>query len=170
MDLYTTDLAVTNFKEQEQNLIVKIFDLNQDMFFMIEIVLAIILILVYLFSIANEDKFIIKSRNLNDYIKCFLFNKINLRFNDYFHPLLLRNCIVLYGSIIPVFVISTSLLFCLNNFWVYLNINNNIAFEYYVLLDDFYFFDVIIFIVPPTLLLFLLFKKLKMKYLSYNDL
>ena len=65
----------------------------------------------------------------------------------------IRRVFVLLGSVIPVFIITTSTIFSLNNIWVYYyNKGNNNAILYYEMLWKFHFFDFVIFVFPPLFL------------------
>ena len=42
LDLYTTQLGIINFQQEEQNLLVKFFHLDMQTFFILEIILALL--------------------------------------------------------------------------------------------------------------------------------
>lgn len=169
LDLFTTYTSNSNFKSQEQNFLVKIFNLNIIEFFVIEIILAFILILVFLFSVKKKEVFKIKADNFLIYYSFFFLKKEKVFLRDWLLMLSFKRIVVLFGSIIPTFIITTSILFSLNNFWVNLFMSKNqIAIKYYLLFNRFCFFDILIFIFPPLFLIFLLYKKLKKEYLVNN--
>lgn len=167
IDLYTTKLAaVIDFSKQEQNLLVKIFNLDMKSFFILELILAIILGAIYLYYENNKDLFKLNKTNFTSYIKYYFFRKDYVTWSDWLIKFNGKSILVLFGSIIPIFLITTSILYSLNNYWVHLNNKGNFnAIKYYVKFSKFYFFDILIFVVPPLFLFFLLYKKLKNQYL-----
>lgn len=168
-DLYTTHSHIVDFKKEEQNLLVKLFNLNIYEFFILETLLALVLIYIFIYASKKSNAFKIKADNFNNYVQLFFFNKTDISFLDCLLKIPFSRLILLLGSIIPVFIITTSSLFILNNIWVNLFISKNqLAIKYYLFFNKIYFFDILIFIFPPILLLFLFYKKLLKNYLTYN--
>ena len=160
LDLYTTQLGIKNFQKEEQNLIVKITRMDMKTFFIIEVILAVLAVGCYLFYLKNRNLFVIKAISLKQYINLYLFNKTTSKIKDWLTYFNFKKILVLLGSCIPVYVITTSILFSLNNYWVYLyNENNKAAVKYYLLFNDYHFFYFIIFVFPVILLFFLLIQK-----------
>lgn len=165
IDLYTTQLGIKNFEKEEQNLIVKVTGMNMSTFFIMEIILAFLLIACYLLYLKNKSLFAIKAVNLNQYINLFFFNKSTANIKDWLTYFNFKKALVLFGSCIPFYIITTSILFCLNNCWAGLyNANNQTAIRYYLIFNDYYFFDFLIFIFPVIFLLFLLARKIFKEY------
>ena len=165
LDLYTTQLGIINFQEEEQNLLVKFFHLDMQTFFILEIILALLLAICYLFYYKNKEEFDFTKKTFLDYFHFFLFKKNNPKILDWLFKMSLKRVLILLGSVVPVFIITTSTIFSLNNIWVYFyNIGNNNAIMYYEILWKFHFFDFVIFVFPPLFLLFLLYKKLHNSY------
>jgi hypothetical protein len=160
VDLFTTDLAVIDFKEQEQNMFVDFFNLDMTSFFMLEVLFGFLFVILYVVSVKNSNEFVIRTNDFIAYVKFFFYKKKDLTIKDFLFRFSFKRMVVLYGSVIPPFVITTSILFSLNNYWVYFNINSNVAFKYYMLFDAYYFFDILIFIFPPFFLMTLLYRKL----------
>lgn len=166
IDLYTTQLGIKNFEKEEQNLIVKVIGMNMKTFFITEVILALLLVACYLLYLKNKSLFVIKANNLNQYINLFFLNKSTVNIKDWLTYFNFKKVLVLFGSCIPLYIITTSILFCLNNYWAGLyNENNQTAIKYYLIFNDYYFFDFVIFIFPVLFLLFLLVRKL---YKEYN--
>lgn len=166
LDLYTTQLCIINFKEEEQNLLVKLLHLDMQSFFILEIFLAILLAICYLFYSKNKEDFKISKKTFLEYFNFFLFKKNNPKFLDWLFKMNIKRVLILLGSVIPFFIITISTIFSLNNIWVYLfNIGNKFAIKYYLIFSEIYFFDVLIFVFPPLFLSFLLFKKLYKSYI-----
>lgn len=166
LDLFSTKLAVHDFKNQEQNILVKFFNLNIYIFFIVEIFLAFFFVFCYIYYYKNKKVFEIKKETLIQYLKNFFFKKNNPKIIDWLFNMSFKRVIILFGSIIPIFIITTSIIFSLNNYWVYLfNKGNETAIKYYLCFNSMYFFDFIIFVFPPLFLFFLLYKKL---YNSFN--
>ena len=169
LDLYTTKLAIVDFANQEQNLLVKIFKLNMNDFFIVEIGIALLLCLCYIYSYKNYSVFNFKQDTFVKYINFFFFTKTRSNVFDWLFKISFRKAIILFGTIIPVFIISTSIIYSLNNYWVYLVISSNsTAIKYYKLFDQYYFFDFIIFVIPILLLVYLLFDMLRKNFLKNN--
>ena len=165
LDLYTTKLCIINFQEEEQNLLVKFFHLDMQTFFILEIILALLLAICYLFYYKNKEEFNFSRKTFLDYFHFFLFKKNNPKILDWLFKINIKRVLILLGSVIPVFIITTSTIFSLNNIWVYYyNKGNNNAILYYEMLWKFHFFDFVIFVFPPLFLLFLLYKKLHNSY------
>jgi hypothetical protein len=160
VDLFTTDLAIIDFKEQEQNMFVDFFNLDMTTFFMLEIIFGFMFIMLYVISLKSSNDFVIRTNDFIAYIKIFFYKKEDLTTNDFLFRFSFKRMVVLYGSVIPSFVITTSILFSLNNYWVYFNINSDVAFKYYMLFDAYCFFDILIFIFPPVFLMTLFYRKL----------
>ncbi|MNX78384.1 hypothetical protein D3C86_1099710 [compost metagenome] len=170
-DLYTTHSHIVDFKKEEQNLLVHFFNLNIYEFFILETLLALLLVFIFIYATKKSKAFKIKADNFNNYVQLFFFNKTDISFLDWLLKIPFSRLILLFGSIIPVFIITTSSLFILNNIWVNLFISKNqLAIKYYLLFNNIYFFDILIFIFPPIFLLFLLYKKLLTKYFINNYL
>lgn len=168
LDLYTTQLAIINFHEQEQNLLVKFFHLDMNTFFIIELFLALLLATCYLYYVKYKQTFIFSKSTFLEYFHFFIFKKNNVKISDWLFKMSVKRVLILFGSTIPVFIITTSIIFCLNNYWVYLFVSENkIAVKYYLIFNEFYFFDIVIFVFPPLFLIFLLYKKLHTSYI-YN--
>lgn len=169
LDLYTTQLGIKNFQEDEQNLIVKITEMNMKTFFVLEVIFALLFVACYLLYLKNKNLFLIKSFNLKQYINLYFFNKTTSKIKDWLIYFNYKKVLVLFGSCIPFYVITTSILFSLNNYWVGLyNKNNQIAIKYYLMFNDYYFFDFIIFVFPVLLLLFLLVRKMYVEFKRNN--
>jgi hypothetical protein len=168
-DLYTTHSHIVDFKKEEQNLLVKLFNLNIYEFFILEVLLALLLIYVFISSTKKSNDFKIKADNFNNYVHLFFFNKTNIRLSDWLLKIPFSRLVLLFGSIVPLYIITTSSLFILNNIWVNLFISKNpLAIKYYLLFNNMYFFDILIFIFPSAFFLFLLYKKLLKQYLTYK--
>jgi hypothetical protein len=171
VDLFSTYFSVVDFKSQETNVLVKILKLSFWEFCIIDILLAALLVIVYLYSIKSSDQFKINSSNLFSYSKMFIYKKEFLSTSEYMFSMSFNRIVVLFGTIIPIYIFLTSLIFSLNNFWVYLYIvNNDFAVSSYRLFNSYCFFDFIIFVLPIFILIFLLHRKLKSKYYLYNIL
>lgn len=169
IDLTTTSFVIDDFLMQEQNILVKVFNLNFFQFCIIDIFLAFLLILIYLNSVKNSALFKIKSITLVCFSKTFLYKKSELTVWDYFLNMSFQRALILFGSITPKYIIITSFIFSVNNIWVYLYMENNEqAILYYNYLSTYYFFDFVIFILPIIILIFLLYKKLKNQFYFYN--
>lgn len=165
-DLYTTKLAVNNFSIEEQNLIVKFLNLNIIEFFIFEFFLAIIFVFCYIYSSKKSNVFKVEKTSFKEYVNYFFFMKDESRIIDWLFKIKFNKVIILFGSIVPVFILTTSTLFSVNNIWVFLfNRNNEVAIRYYLRLNDFYFFDILIFVFPPLFLIYLLCRKLYNSYL-----
>jgi hypothetical protein len=165
IDLFTTQLGVVNFKNEEQNFLVKLFNLNYLEFCIIELLLAFLLILIYLYSSKNHNIFKIKTNSFYSFLKILLYKKNKLFYSEYLINMSLKRVLVLFGSIIPSFIFITSSIFSINNVWVYLYIKGNKkAMLAYDFLESYHFFDFIIFILPVLILAFLLYRKLKKEY------
>lgn len=169
-DLYTTQLGIKNFYKEEQNLLVKVFHLDMKAFFILEIILAFLLAFSYLYYLKNSDSFNFSKSSFLNYVNFYFFNKENSNYKDWLLKMKLNKIMILFGSIIPVFIITISIVFSINNIWVYLfNIGNEFAIKYYLIFNKIYFFDIVIFVFPPLLLFFLLYTKLFNSY-SLNKL
>lgn len=169
LDLYTTQLGMKNFQKEEQNILVEIFNLNFFQFCIIDILLAFLLILIYIYSVNNSKFFKIKSNNLFSFSKIFLYKKKELTILDFLIKMSFKRILILFGSIIPLYIFITSCIFSINNFWVYLYIENTqAAIKTYNFLNSYYFFDFIIFILPILILLQLLYQKIKKEFYLHN--
>ena len=165
LDLYTTQLGIINFQQEEQNLLVKFFHLDMQTFFIIEIILALLLAICYLFYNKNKEEFNFSKKTFSEYFHFFIFKKSNPKILDWLFKINIKSVLILLGSVIPVFIITTSTVFSLNNIWVYYyNKGNNNAILYYEMLWKIHFFDFVIFVFPPLFLLFLLYKRLHNSY------
>lgn len=170
LDLFTTYLSNVDFSRQEQNVLVKLFNLNMYNFFIMEIILAFLLTFCYAYSTKKIQEFNIKSDDFISYNKLYFFKKSKIGFFDWLFNFSIKRSLVLFGTIIPVFIITTSVLYSLNNIWVYLFVTaNKVAIKYYLLFNDFYFFDILIFVFPFSFLIYLLYGKLLEKYKFYNS-
>ena len=135
-----------------------------------EIVVAFFLAFFYAYSTKNNQEFDIKSDDFKKYNVLYFFKKSKIGFFDWLFNFSIKRSLVLFGTIIPVFIIVTSILYSLNNIWVYLFVTaNNVAIKYYLLFNDFYFFDILIFVFPFSFLIYLLYNKLLEKYKFYNS-
>ena len=171
VDLYTTKLAIDDFLLQEQNLIVKLFKLEMKTFLLFELLLAFLLGFCYLYYKKNESLFKIGEPHFFSYITLFFFSRRQIKLSDGLFKIKLSRVLVLFGGVIPIYVIVTSLLFSINNYWVYwYQEKNQRAIKYYHLFAEFYFFDFIIFVFPPLFLFYLLYRKLKLEYLNNKAL
>lgn len=169
IDLVTTYFVIHDFVKQEQNILVRIFNLNFFQFCIIEILIAFILILTYLYSFKNCEFFRIKTDTLFSFSKTFLYKNSVLTNLDFLLKMSFKRVLILFGSIIPTYIFITSLIFSLNNIWVYLYMENNEqAIILYNYLSTYYLFDFVIFILPVIILIYLLYKKLKSKFYFYN--
>jgi hypothetical protein len=169
LDLYSTQFGIINFKEEEQNLLVSFFNLNMTSFFILELILAILMVICYLYFSKNKNVFIIQEISFFNYLKMFFYDRVNPNILDWIFKMKTKKILILFGSIIPIFVITISIIFSLNNYWVYqYNSGNNIAINYYEVLNKFYFFDFLIFIFPPLFISYLIYKKLRKSYDFYN--
>lgn len=165
IDLATTKLALKNFEMQEQNIIVKMTSMSMVTFFILDTVLALFLALLYLYYSKNRFLFSINTSSLKQYTNMFFFDKSKSKIKDWFVNLNLRKTVVLFGAIVPAFVITTSTLFSLNNYWVYLfDEGDELAIKYYLLFNRFYLFDFIIFVFPVLFILVLLVRKVCLEY------
>ena len=168
LDLVTTYFATSiDFIEQEQNILVKFFNLNFFQFCLIESLLAILLIFINIYSIKNSKEFDIKSDNLWIYIKLFCHKK-KLNLKDFLTKTSFKESLILFGSIIPQYILITSVIFSINNIIVYLFING-IMVKTYTVLNSYYFWDFIIFVLPLIILSYLLYSKLKTEYYDFNN-
>lgn len=169
IDLYSTYISMVDFKSQETNILVKYFNLNFWEFCIVDILLAFLLIGIFLFSVKKSFSFKINANSLMAYSKIFLYKKEYLNVFEYMYSMSFKRVLILFGSITPKYIFSTSLIFSLNNFWVYLFITNNkSAISSYNLLNSYYFFDFIIYVLPVILLLYFTYKKLKNEFDLYN--
>ncbi|MRX69591.1 hypothetical protein SAMN06265349_102194 [Flavobacterium resistens] len=173
VDLYTTLLAaqfsMKNFHNEEQNLIVKITSMSMKTFFIMEIILAGLVIGCYLLYLKNRNLFAIKAFNLKQYINMYFFNKTTTEIKDWLTYVNLKKTLVLFGSCVPIYIVTTSILFSLNNYWVSLyKENNQTAIKYYLSLNKYYFFDFIIFVFPIILIMLLLIHKLYNEFENNN--
>ena len=158
-----------NFQKEEQNILVEIFNLNFFQFCIIDILLAFLLIVIYIYSVKNSKLFKIKSNNLFSFSKIFLYKKKELTVLDFLMKMSFNRTLILFGSIIPLYILITSCIFSINNFWVYLYIENTQPIiKIYDFLNSYYFFDFIIFILPVLILLQLLYEKLRKEFYYYN--
>jgi hypothetical protein len=169
LDFYTTHLAVIDFQNQEQNLLVKIFNLSFYQLFFIDIFLVTIFLYLYYLSIKNHFIFKIQADNLLNYSKRYFFDRININIIDLLFKAKLKKTFYIFGAIAPKFLIITSIIFSINNYFVYLSFKKHykIANLYYFL-DSFYFFHFIIFFLPIFILLYLLYIELNLNYVKYN--
>src|SRR5690554_6654060 len=132
VDLYTTKLAIDDFLLQEQNLIVKLFKLEMKTFFLFELLLAFLLGFCYLYYKKNESLFKIGEPHFFSYITLFFFSRRQVKLSDGLFKIKLSRVLVLFGGVIPIYVIVTSLLFSINNYWVYwYQEKNQRAIKYY---------------------------------------
>ena len=69
LDLYTTQLGIINFQQEEQNLLVKFFHLDMQTFFILEIILALLLAICYLFYNKNKEEFNFSKKTFSE---CFV--------------------------------------------------------------------------------------------------
>jgi hypothetical protein len=169
VDLFTTYISNVDFKNQEQNILVKVLNLNIFEFFVLEIFFSFVLVFIYVYSTNNTKYFKIATVNFLNYFELFFLKKKNASFFDWLFKVSFINVFVLFGSIIPIFIFSTSILFSLNNIWVYLYVSGNqSAIKYYLLFNNFYFFDFLIFVFPPIFLIYLVYKKLLREYKQYK--
>lgn len=165
LDLYTTQLGIINFQEEEQNLLVKFFHLDMRTFFILEIFLALLLAICYLFYYKNKEEFNFSKKTFSDYFLYYIFKKNNPKILDWLFKMSIRRVFILLGFVIPVFIITTTTIFCLNNIWVYYcNLGNNEAIKYYEMFWKYNFFDIVIFVFPPLFLLYLIYNKLYNSY------
>ena len=111
LDLYTTQLGIINFQQEEQNLLVKFFHLDMQTFFILEIILALLLAICYLFYYKNKEEFNFSRKTFLDYFHFLLFKKNNPKILDLLFKMNIRRVFVLLGSVIPVFIITTSTIF-----------------------------------------------------------
>ena len=171
LDLFTTDIAtVVDFSKQEQNFLVKDFGLSKSTFFISEIIFAFILIIIYLKSVKYTYIFKIKSHSFSNYLYFFFFQEKEFNLLKVFSLFSFKRTFLLYGMIIPKLYITTSLIFSLNNYWVYLfhkDIKN--AVTLYMFFDKAYIIDFIIFYLPLIIFLIFMFQKLKIEYNKGND-
>lgn len=167
LDLYTTYVSTIDFKTQEQNLIVKIFDLSFNQFVYFEIITISLVIYLYYYSIQKKEVFLYNVANFKQYLKVYFYNKSTLSTSSLFFSMKLSRIFLLMGAIAPYYIIPTSLLFSVNNYFVNLYVKGNLTvIKHYKNLDSFYFFDFIIFIVPPLFLIILSLRYLYLKYLA----
>ena len=165
IDLTTTHLAVIDFESQEQNLLVKIFHLNFYQFCLIDILLAFFLIGLNAYSMRKHYKFEIKSNEFYAYSKKYLYRKTSLKKPEFFTDISLKNVLILFGSIVPKYILFTSFLFSLNNYIIYLYINDHQKIiRVYDILNLYSFFDFAIFVLPIVILIWLLYSKLKKEF------
>lgn len=165
LDLYTTQLSVKDFQRQEQNLIVKMAGMNMETFFAMETILAFLFVMCYWLYFTNKNVFLIKADSIKQYINLFFFNKSISKIRDWLTYFNFRKTLILLGACIPEYVITTSIIFSLNNYWAYLyDENNDTAIKYYLLFNNYYFFDFLIFVFPLVFLFFLLFKKINKEF------
>lgn len=155
IDLYTTHIATTtNFKLQEQNIFVKKFGFDKQTFFVSELIFAVILVLLYLYS----KKKIILYKQASTFSE---FTHINFR------KLLdsLKKFLFIFFEIIPILYITNSIVLSLNNYLVYLyHENNKSAIELYKFLDKNNVISFIIYKNPVILLLVFMSIKIYSKY------
>ena len=169
IDLTTTYIAADNFRFQEQNILVKIFNLSFIEFCIVDLLIAFFLILNYLYSVHELNRFIIISKSFCSYIKLFLYMKENITKLNFLFLMSFKRVLILYGSITPLYIFFTSIIFSLNNIWVFYYMkDNNAAVRAYNFMDQYYFFNFIIFILPVIILIFLSYKKLREEYSRYN--
>lgn len=170
-DLFTTYLSNKNLQLQEQNILVKLLNLNVKSFFILEFILAIFMAFCFYFTY-ESNLFKIKATSLREYISLFFFKKNVISCIDVLFGLPFKKTVVLIGNIIFPYVLITSFIFSLNNLWVkYVDDNyteNYFGVILYYKLADFYFFDFLIFIFPAILFVFLMFKKITYQYEKYN--
>lgn len=169
LDLYTTQLGLVNFQEEEQNLFVKFFHLDMQTFFIFEIIVAILLASCYLFYHKHKKEFIFSKNTFFEYFNFYLFKKNNPKLSDWLFKMSFKRVLILLGSVIPVFIITTSIFFSLNNIWVYLyNIGNESAIKSYLIFNNIHFFDILIFVFPPLFLIFLIYRKLYNSFVFFK--
>jgi hypothetical protein len=171
VDLYSTHVSVIDFKEQETNFLVKIFNLNFWEFCLIDVLLAFLLVILYLYSVKKSSLFRINESNFFSYTKKYLYKKKILTLYEYIFSMSFVRVLILFGTVVPIYIFITSLIFSLNNLWVYLfNRNYSFAVNSYNLLSSYCFFDILIFILPIIILIFQLYNKLKNEYYLYNSI
>jgi hypothetical protein len=169
LDLFTTYLSTTDFYNQETNFLVKLFNINFKEFIILDIILAFLLIILHVYSTNKYHYFNIISESFNKYFVYFFYSKNNITFEDFLFKIKIKKSMILFGLILPKYVLYSSLIFCLNNLWVYFYINNNkIAIKGYDFFNKFHFFDFIIYVLPITILVYLIYNRLKQFYLYYN--
>ena len=169
LDFYTTNLAVVDFYIQEQNLLVKAFKVSFCQLILIDLLIVVFFLWAYHYSLVKANIYNIKSSNFKEYTIMYFFEKEKISFFDISFRVKIKKVLILFGSIAPIFLITTSTLFSLNNFLVYgVNVKNEKAIKYYSFFESFYFFDFIIFIFPILFLFCLMFFRLKKGYLFYN--
>lgn len=169
VDLYSTKSSLVDFQSQETNFLVKLFNLNFFEFCIVDILLAIALVIIYIYSIKNSVFFAIQSSSFFTYCIVFLYIKRNLNLMEYAFSMSFKRAIILFGSIIPQYILITSLIFTLNNIWVNQYVNHNtFAIESYHFFNSFYFFDFTIYVLPVFILIYFLRNKLKRQYYLHN--
>ncbi len=163
-DLFFTYQVVDDFKNQEMNIIVRIFKLTFFQFAIFNILFSFFLSSIYVYSLRNSLVFKIKTNSLKAYIKNLMYKDGYFKIFDFIFKLIL-----LYGLILPIYIFITTCIFTINNIWVYLYLQkNDVAVHYYKILDSFCFFYFIIYALPILVLIYLFYYKLRHEYLKYN--
>lgn len=167
IDLTTTYYATTNFRVQEQNILVKFLNLDIWEFFALKIVLVLGVIGLYLYSEKFYSEFKIKAASLKLYITLFLYGKETISLMEFLFKIKYKRIAILFGSIAPMFIIATSVVYILNNLWVNaVDSGCDIAFKSYYFLNDYYFFEIVLLCFPPLFLTYLVYKRLNNRYLK----
>ena len=163
-DLISTHFALLGQPnlENEFNLIVQIFNINSKFsFYIIEILLALLLIGLYLFSSRNSKVFNFNATNFKQYC-----SEIIRRKN---RKLSYKNLIVIIGKAIPSFIIITSIIYIINNILVYLGNTSKYYYDLYYTIDKIIPFEFIIFGFPPVIFITIIILVLNKNYIDNKN-
>ncbi len=172
-DIISTHFALLNQKglENEANLLVKFFNINSfTIFYAMEMVFAILMVLLYLYSEKRNVIFKIKAINFKEYLNFIFYKKRKISLFEFVFKTSIKNSIIVIGQITPYVVIATSTLYIINNMFVYLANSDRHYNRIYFKINDIVPFKLLIYTIPVIVLLIILFtflfKKYKMNQIS----
>jgi len=173
-DLISTHYALLgqNGLKNELNLLVRSFNINSKvLFYLIEVVGILLLLIMYLFSLRHKNIFRIKVYKFKEYFNLLFYKKKEVPFFEYLYKTSIKNSFTVIGQIIPNFIIWTSSLYILNNILVYkantdkyyyklyIDLNSHITLEYII-----YIFPILLFVILISNLIYKNFKKHQILY------
>lgn len=169
LDLISTKFACVDFKNQEQNVMVKVFGLDMFSFFVYEILFAFFLIYIYVISTKKQNVFVIEASTFPKYLKAFFYPKGCITLFDFLFAFSYKNIFYLFGNIIPKLYITTSTILVLNNFWVYLFVKGvQPAIDLYMKFEKMHLIDFIIFDIPALIFVSFMIHRLFSEYKKHR--
>jgi len=171
IDLFITHKLAVLQKglDNELNILVRIFNIKSEyIFYSFEIIGIVFFIYCYLKFLNNKDVFNIKASSFINYLKLFFFKKTSISLYDYLFKISLRNTLVLAGKIIPVFIITTSIIYILNNLLIYKASFSKYYYKLFYQINDVLPITFIIYVLVPLFLVLLLVVNLYKYFKLYN--